>query len=171
MAKTGAKTGSILVRLADRLHRLRRGRAEVVSGRELQPVPEPAPPAPSASPRPVVLVTAFGLAGRALEEVLELVTKESESTSVTPVFVTDSLDFAPFRRRRLRFEYLPDRGTQQRLVPDLDRHLYERRRYLLLREKWQTRSLISFGRSPPPECVAAIRQSETEEASSGQAPG
>lgn len=171
MAKTGSKAGSILVRLADRLHRLRRGRAEVASGRELRPVPEPAPPASSASPCPVVLVTALGLAGRALEEVLELVTKESESTSVTPVFVTDSLDFAPFRRRRLRFEYLPDRGTQQRLVPDLDRHLYERRRYLLLREKWQTRSLISFGRSPPPECVAAIRPSEPDEASSGQAPG
>ena len=98
-----------------------------------------------------MLVTVLGLSGRALEEVLELVAKGAETKPIVPVFVTDSFDFAPFRRRRLRFEYLPDRDRQQRFAPELDWDLYLRRRYLLLREKWQAKSVISFGSRPPDE--------------------
>ena len=98
----------------------------------------------------------LGLTGRTLEEVLELVAKEVEVNSITAVFVTDLLDFDPFRKRRLRFEYFPDRGKWYRFAPDLDWDLYERHRYALLRDKWKPRLLIWFGRQPPPECVAII---------------
>ena len=112
--------------------------------------PNPAPA--QANPVPAtMLVTVLGLSGRALEEVLELVANGAETKPIVPVFVTDSFDFAPFRRRRLRFEYLPDRDRQQRFAPELDWDLYLRRRYRLLREKWQAKSVISFGSRPPDE--------------------
>jgi hypothetical protein len=111
--------------------------------------------APPAKPAPaVILVTVLGLWGRALDEVLELVTKQAETQPIVPVFITDVSDFSAFRRRRLRFEYLPDRDRQQRFAPELDWELYLRRRYALLSEKWQAKSIISFGRAPPRECVA-----------------
>jgi hypothetical protein len=100
-----------------------------------------------------MLVTVLGLSGHALEDVLELVTKGAETKPIVPVFVTDAFDFAPFRRRRLRFEYVPDRDRQQRFAPELDWDLYLRRRYALLREKWQAKSVISFGSRPPCENV------------------
>jgi hypothetical protein len=109
-----------------------------------EPAPLPASPAPA-----TILVTVLGLSGRALEDVLELVSREAKTKPIVPVFVTDSFDFAPFRRRRLRFEYLPDRERQQRFAPDLDWDLYLRRRYVLLGEKWRAQSVISFGRPPP----------------------
>jgi hypothetical protein len=125
--------------------------------------PEPAPP-PASPARPVVLVTVLGLSGSALHEVLELVTKDTRAKPIAPVFITDSLDFTPFRQRRLRFEYLPDRGRQQRFAPELEWDLYLRRRYGLLSEKWQTKSIISFGRPPPRECVANGRPAHRQRA-------
>lgn len=116
--------------------------------------PERAPASPAPAP---VLVTVLGLSGSALEDVLELVSREAETKPIVPVFITDTLDFAPFRRRRLRFEHLPDRDCQQRFAPDLEWDLYLRRRYTLLREKWQARSLISFGRPPPREDAVDLR--------------
>jgi hypothetical protein len=105
----------------------------------------------------VIFVTVFGLSATALEEVLEVVLREGRDAPVSPVFLTDSLDFKPFRERRLRFEYLPDGGRRQRFAPDLDWHTYERRRYRLLVEKWRPQSLISFGTPPPADCAAAIK--------------
>jgi hypothetical protein len=114
----------------------------------------PKPPTPPATPvRPTVLVTVLGLSGRALEEILELVVNRAKTTPIAPVFITDTLDFGQFRRRRLRFEYVPDRDRQQRFAPKLDWDLYLRHRYALLGEKWQAQSVISFGRPPPHGCV------------------
>ena len=110
------------------------------------------PVQPPASPA-TVLVTVLGLSGRALEEVLELVIKGAETKPIVPVFITDTWDFAPFRRRRLRFEYVPDRDRQQRFAPELEWALYLRRRYALLGEKWQAKSVVWFGRPPPGDCV------------------
>ena len=112
---------------------------------------------PADTPRAVIFVTVFGLSTAALEEVLEVVAREGRDTPVSPVFLTDSLDFKPFRDRRLRFEYLPDGGRRHRFAPDLDWRTYERRRYRLLAAKWRPQSLISFGTPAPPECAAAIR--------------
>jgi hypothetical protein len=151
--------------------RLERWRGVLASWRrprETRSTPQPSPPARASSPpkpgpapaTPVpatMLVTVLGLSGRALEEVLELVTKGAETNPIVPVFITDSFDFAPFRRRRLRFEYLPDRDRQQRFAPELDWDLYLRRRYALLREKWQAKSVISFGTRPPDENVRGGR--------------
>ena len=86
-----------------------------------------------------------------------------------PVFITDGFDFAPFRRRRLRFEYIPDRDRQQRFAPELDWNLYLRRRYVLLREKWQAKSVISFGTRPPDESASAADRHLTT-AGSGPCP-
>lgn len=128
------------------------------AGKPPRPAPESAPSAPVVPPagraRAFVLVTVLGLSRRALDEVLKLVTKEAETKSFVPVFITDDLDFAPFRKRRLRFEYLPDRDRQQRFAPELDWDLYLRRRYALLSAKWQAKSTISFGRLPRREYMA-----------------
>ena len=114
----------------------------------------PKPPKPPATPVcPTVLVTVLGLSGRALDEILELVVNRTKTTPIAPVFITDTFDFGPFRRRRLRFEYVPDRDRQQRFAPTLDWDLYLRHRYALLGEKWQAQSVISFGRPPPHGCV------------------
>jgi hypothetical protein len=133
-----------------------RRRIEATSaGKPTQAVPECSPCTPVAPPpspaRTVVLVTVLGLTGRALDEILKLVTMQAETKPIVPVFITDGFDFAPFRQRRLRFEYVPDRDRQQRFAPELDWDLYLRRRYALLGEKWQAKSIISFGRPPPRE--------------------
>jgi hypothetical protein len=149
------------------LDRLRTALAAVRSGRSAaderpgagpptdQLATDPTPPADA--PRAVIFVTVFGLSPAALEEVLEVVMREGEGTPVSPVFLTDSLDFKPFRARRLRFEYLPDGGRRHRFAPDLDWRTYERRRYRLLAAKWRPQSLISFGTPAPPDGAAAIR--------------
>ena len=136
---------------------LRRPRQTRSTPKPAQPAHVSSPPKPVAAPTnpapATMLVTVLGLSGRALEEVLELVMKGAETKPIVPVFVTDTFDFASFRRRRLRFEYVPDRDRQQRFAPELDWDLYLRRRYALLREKWQARSVISFGSRPPCESV------------------
>jgi len=147
------------------LDRLRSALATIRAGRPAAEAPalqEPAPgnedrATPADVPRAVIFVTVFGLSSTALEEVLEVVVREGRDAPVSPVFLTDSLDFKPFRERRLRFEYLPDGGRRQRFAPDLDWRAYERRRYRLLVEKWRPQSLISFGTPPPPDCAAAIK--------------
>jgi hypothetical protein len=144
----------LLERLRGALTAVRPGRvANPEQPRAEPPAAEPAPDAP----RAVVFVTVLGLSTAALEEVLEVVLREGRNAPVSPVFLTDSLDFRPFRVRRLRFEYLPDGGRRQRFAPDLDWSAYERRRYRLLVEKWRPRSLISFGTPPPADCAAAIK--------------
>jgi hypothetical protein len=146
----------LLERLRGALAAVRPGRVAISEQPVAEPpVPEP-PPAPDA-PRAVIFVTVFGLSTAALEEVLEVVIREGRNAPVSPVFLTDSLDFRPFRVRRLRFEYLPDGGRRQRFAPDLDWSAYERRRYRLLVEKWRPQSLISFGSPPPADCAAAIK--------------
>lgn len=111
---------------------------------------------PAAAVEAVIFVAVLGLSAAALEEVVDAVTREGRGTEVSPVFLTDSLDFEPFARRRLRFEYIPDGGRRQRFAPDLDWGAYERRRYRLLALKWRPQSLISFGTPPPRDCAAAI---------------
>jgi hypothetical protein len=115
-------------------------------------------PGVPAAPEAAFFVSVFGLSTAALEEVLEAVIREGRGSPVSPVFLTDSLDFEPFSARGLRFEYLPDGGRRQRFAPDLDWRAYERRRYRLLVEKWRPQSLISFGTPPPPDCAAAIER-------------
>ena len=168
--KTATLPPGLLERLRSTLAAVRAGRfapGEPGAGEatgDWPPAEEPrAPPAeepralPADAPRAVIFVTVFGLSTAALEEVLEVVAREGRDTPVSPVFLTDSLDFKPFRKRRLRFEYLPDGGRRQRFAPDLDWPTYERRRYRLLAEKWRPQSVISFGTPPPADCAAAIR--------------
>ena len=147
----------LLERLRGALAAVRPGRNVVVSA---APPEAPAPaeaPLPADAPRAVIFVTVFGLSLPALEEVLELVAREGQGAPISPVFLTDTLEFKPFRDRRLRFEYFPDGGRRQRFAPELDWPSYERRRYRALAEKWRPQSLISFGTPPPPECAAAVR--------------
>ena len=134
----------------------RGGTAPAPSASEPERAPAAPTPAPD-GPRAIIFVTVFGLSTSALEEVLELVAREGRGRPVSPVFLTDSLEFKPFRERRLRFEYIPDGGRRQHFGPDLDWQTYERRRYRALAAKWQPQSLISFGTPPPPDCVAAVR--------------
>jgi hypothetical protein len=149
----------LLDRLRSALGAVRSGRSAAGAAPSAESAAaDQAPTAEAAeAPRAVILVTVFGLSTAALEEVLEVVMREGKDTPVSPVFLTDSLDFKPFRERRLRFEYLPDGGRRQRFAPDLDWRAYDRRRYRLLVEKWRPQSLISFGTPPPADCAAAIK--------------
>jgi hypothetical protein len=160
--RTATLPPGLLERLRSTLAAVRAGRfvpGEPGAGEstgDWPPAEEPRAP-PADAPRAVIFVTVFGLSTAALEEVLEVVAREGRETPVSPVFLTDSLDFKPFRKRRLRFEYLPDGGRRQRFAPDLDWPTYERRRYRLLAEKWRPQSVISFGTPPPADCAAAIK--------------
>jgi hypothetical protein len=159
--KTATLPPGLLDRLRTALATVRSGRP--AAGEQPAAIPPADQPmvtdeAPRAdAPRAVIFVTVFGLSTAALEEVLEVVMREGKDTPVSPVFLTDSLDFKPFRERRLRFEYLPDGGRRHRFAPDLDWRTYERRRYRLLAAKWRPQSLISFGTPAPLDGAAAIR--------------
>ena len=94
---------------------------------------------------PVLLVLLVGLDAAAAEPYLERLDAERQAGAALPVLVTDLLDLAPFRARRLPVEYLPDPARQRRLAPDLDPDLYRLRRLHLWRRKWQPIRVLAFG--------------------------
>jgi hypothetical protein len=120
--------------------------------------------APSpASSRPVapkrggnVLVTVLGLSGEALERVLDLAQQQCMERGSRPVFVTDAHDFAPFRRRRLVADQVVEAEALAASSPDLPWPAYRRRQYALLAARWQPVAVITFGRSPEADCLAAL---------------
>ncbi|MCB1885861.1 MAG: hypothetical protein KDG89_18065 [Geminicoccaceae bacterium] len=95
--------------------------------------------------RPVLLVLLVGLDAAAVEPYLERLDAERQAGAALPILVTDLLDLAPFRARRLPVEYLPDPARQRRFAPDLDPGLYRLRRLHLWRRKWQPVRVLAFG--------------------------
>ena len=135
------------------------------------PVPAPAPPTtatagsarpPAAAPpkpkKPVqhVAVTVLGLTGEALEQVLAVAERQCAARGARPVFVTDGDDFAPFRRRRLIVDQVVDAEALAASAPDLAWRVYRRRQYALLAARWRPAAVISFGRQPDEDCLAAL---------------
>jgi hypothetical protein len=103
-----------------------------------------------------VVVTVLGLSGDALEQVLTLAERQCAARGSRPVFVTDGLDFAPFRRRRLIADQVIDAEALAAGSPDLPWQAYRRRQYALLAARWQPVAVISFGRAPGADCLAAL---------------
>lgn len=118
------------------------------------------PPAAAAPPAPpaggVVVVTVLGLGGEALEKVLDLVQAECRSLGRKAVLVTDRDDLAPFRRRKLIVEQVPDAEALAARVPDLPWALYRERLFALIGRRWRPTARASFGRRPEPGCLAAL---------------
>lgn len=117
--------------------------------------PPPARPAPAGG---VVIVTVLGLEGETLEPVLDLVEGECRRLGRKPVLVTDGFDLAPFRRRRLVVEQVPDAEAMALLAPDLPWSHYRERLFTLLARRWRPTATVSFGRRPEPACLQAIER-------------
>jgi hypothetical protein len=108
------------------------------TGREAEDQPTPR----------IVLVSVLGLVGDDLTGTIDTVAGRSRSTGVVPVFITDQSDFAPFRRRRVLFEYLPAAPERTVRAPSgMDRH-YEPDRMREIKRKWSPVTSVSFGRKP-----------------------
>lgn len=107
-------------------------------------------------PPPVMAVTVLGLAGEALTQVLDMTERRCREQNVRAVIVTDSLDFEPFRKRRLVVEHVAAAETMRGLAPDLAWCLYERRLYALLRTRWEPAVVVHFGRPPDEACLKAL---------------
>jgi hypothetical protein len=105
----------------------------------------------------VIAVTVLGLGGEALERVLELVERECAITGARPVFVTDSHELEPFRRRKLLVDQVVDAEARIAAAPDLPWRLYRCRQYALLGARWRPRAVVGFGRQPDEDCLAGLR--------------
>ena len=99
--------------------------------------------------RRVIAVTAFGMSGEAMEEVLATVDTVCRRKRVVPVILTDWDKFDGFCRRGLAYEYLPPPDLRDRYEPDLDWSLYFARRLELFWRKWRPCGIISFGERSP----------------------
>lgn len=124
--------------------------------RPAAPTPEPAQAvAPTRGGN--VVVTVLGLSGDALDQVLDLAQRQCAERGSRPVFVTDGHDFAPFRQRRLIADQVTDAEGLAAQTPELSWHAYRRRQYALLAARWQPVAVITFGRSPDADCLAALQ--------------
>lgn len=132
-----------------------------------EPAPEPpkspAPPTTSVPPAPewiltdaqrpvkgrAVFVVLFGLDREERELLVPRLAQSlsSRAEPLTPVFLTDELDFVAFRRHRALFEYLPRRAGQAPQPARRDWPLYLVRRFGLLCAKWQPVQVIAFGKA------------------------
>ena len=131
----------------------------VPATRDEAPAPGPVP-APPAVPAPKrggnVVVTVLGLSGKALDQVLYLAHRQCAERGSRPVFVTDGLDFAPFRQRRLITDQVADAEALAAQIPELPWRSYRRRQYALVAARWQPVAIVTFGRSPDADCLAAL---------------
>lgn len=115
-------------------------------------------PKPAGQPGGVVVVTVLGLAGDALEKVLDMVDAECRKLGRKPVLVTDRDDLAPFRRRNLIVEQVPDAEALAARAPDLPWRQYRERLFALIGRRWRPAASVSFGRRPEPGCLAALEE-------------
>lgn len=126
-----------------------------------RPPPAPTasrPPAPAKPLSGVVAITVLGLAGEELERVLELTARQAAALGGRAVFVTDAIDFTPFRRRRLPVEQIVPARVRTAERPDLAWSVYERRLYRLVHHRWRPDVVTVFGRPPDDACLAALRE-------------
>ncbi|MGP1395733.1 MAG: hypothetical protein ACTS3R_09505 [Inquilinaceae bacterium] len=114
-------------------------------------------------------VTLMGVDGAALPGILDIIARESTAKGLTPVIITDTADFAPFRARRLIVEYIPPQAARQRFAPDLPWDLYLGRRLVLFRQKWAPVAIVSYGRPPVewPELIGAGPEATPESPGAG----
>lgn len=93
------------------------------------------------------LVAVFEVPENLIGEVLEQAVRE-HGTESRLVFVTDDLDFLPFRQRKLVFEHLPSRAERAKHAQHVNWADYLRQRWSILAEKWQATKIVSYGLPP-----------------------
>lgn len=135
------------------------------------PAPVPAPPAPKPSPKPpvsapapppkpqprtVVAVTMLGLDGDSLENVAALVERQCAERHMQPICIIDCNEFGPFRRRRMIVDQVVDAERRTMDAPELPWRLYRHAQFVLLGKRWHPATVISFGRPPDADCLAAL---------------
>lgn len=130
-----------------------------------KPAPKPPPPKPSApapAPKPaartVVVVTMLGLDGDSLESVAGLVERQCAERNMQPVCIVDQHDFGPFRRRGMIVDQVVDAERRAKDSPELPWHLYRHAQFVLLGRRWHPTLVISFGRPPEADCLAALER-------------
>jgi hypothetical protein len=123
------------------------------------PTPKPVPPAPAKPPpRQVVAVTVLGLDGQRLEQVAGVIERQCAERNMQPVCITDQSDFGPFRRRRMIVDQVVNAERRAMDMPELPWRLYRHAQFVLLGQRWRPAAVISFGRPPEPDCLAALKR-------------
>ena len=109
-------------------------------------------------PRQVVAVTLLGLDGPSLEQVAGVIERQCAERNMQPVCITDQSDFGPFRRRRMIVDQVVNAERRASDMPELPWRLYRHAQFVLLGQRWRPAAVISFGRPPEPECLAALER-------------
>ena len=122
-----------------------------------QALPPALAAAVKAGRRPTLAVTVLGLAGDSLDSVLTLVGRECKRQGIKPVFITDQMDLALFRSRKLVVDQVVDVERRARDVPELPWRSYLRGQCALLARRWQFEAVIGFGRRLEPDCLEALQ--------------
>ena len=91
--------------------------------------------------------TLFGMRLEAIEDAVAIVEqRQVRSRDFTPVFVTDNVDFRPFRTRGYVVEYIPESITlKANTNRSLDRYLSARLE--LIQAKWALGEFVDLGRA------------------------
>ncbi len=135
-------------------------------GSERPPTQDPSGPlipfAEAGEARRVIVVVAVGLEPEPRASVLDLALRLGAERGVVPLVLTDDDDFAPLRRRRMLFEYVPPGPVRLALAPTLEWELYLQRRLALIRRKWQPIRVVAFG-GPATDLVRLWSASPFEE--------
>ncbi len=96
--------------------------------------------------KPVVMVTVLGVNPDVLDEIVTVMCRKFEPGHRL-VFLTDSTDFALFRRLGLAFEYLPSHLDQRVHADALAWPAYLAERWALLLAKWRPVHIIAYGQN------------------------
>ena len=96
-------------------------------------------------PQRTIGIMVTGVAGLDMEAFLEGILPVSSKQNITPVFITDTEDFSPFRERGLFFEHVPARDAIHRFGQGRDWQLYMDRRLGMLQVKWGLDGFVAFG--------------------------
>lgn len=94
-----------------------------------------------------IIITALGVDSNLLEEIIVRTKRKLSRKVDCLIYLTDSPDFAIFRRHGVIFEYLPS-STKQRLhATDMPWQAYLQERWGLLLAKWRPRYVLTYGTS------------------------
>lgn len=91
--------------------------------------------------------TLFGMRLEAIEDAVAIVEqRQVRSRDFTPVFVTDNVDFRPFRTRGYVVEYIPESITSKANT-NRSLHRYLSARLELIQAKWALGEFVNLGRA------------------------
>jgi hypothetical protein len=92
-----------------------------------------------------IIVSALGVDPSFLEEIIVTTKRKLPRKGDRLIYLTDSSDFAVFRRHGVIFEYLPPLTEQRLHATDMPWQAYLQERWGLLLAKWRPRRILAYG--------------------------